>query len=56
MRRLDLDHVAFDPELAAPEQRVVAHVVDVDELAEDDVAVLVLADMQHDDPLLVLLR
>ena len=55
VRRLDLDHIPLDAELAAAEQRVVARVVDVDELAEDDVAVLVLAHVQHDDPLLVLL-
>ena len=44
VRRLDLDHVALDPEAAAAEQRVVAHVLDVDQLAQHQVAVGLLAD------------
>ena len=56
VRRLDLDHVALDPEAAAAEQRVVADVLDVDQLPQHHVAVGLLADRQEDDPLLVLLR
>src|SRR5205814_10049064 len=40
MRRLHLDHVALHAEAAAAEQRVVADVLDVDELAQHHVAVL----------------
>ena len=56
VRRLHLEHVALDPEAAAAEQRVVADVLDVDQLAQHEVAVLLLADGQEDDLLLVLLR
>ena len=56
VRRLDLDHVALDPEPPAAEQRVVADVLDVDQLAQHQVAVVLLADGQEDDALLVLLR
>ena len=55
-RGLHLDHVALDPEAAPPEQRVVADVLDVDQLAEELVAVVLLAHRQDDEPLLVLLR
>ena len=34
--RLHLEHVALDPEAAAPEHRVVADVLDVDELAQHE--------------------
>ena len=56
VRRLDLDHVALDPEAAAAEQRVVADVLDVDQLPQHHVAVGLLADREEDDALLVLLR
>ena len=55
VRRLHLDHVALDAEAAAAEQRVVARVLDVDELAQHEVAVVLLAGREQDDPLLVLL-
>ena len=53
---LDLEHVALDPEAAAAEQGVVADVLDVDQLAEHEIAVLLLAGVQEHDLLLVLLR
>ena len=56
VRRLDLEHVALDPEAPAAEQRVVADVLDVDQLAQHEVAVVLLADREEDDLLLVLLR
>ena len=56
VRGLHLDDVALDAEAAAAEQRVVAGVLDVDQLAEHQVAVLLLADVHEDDALLVLLR
>ena len=56
MRGLDLDDVALHAEPAAAEQRVVAGVLDVDQLAQDEVAVCLLAGGQEDDLLLVLLR
>ena len=49
VRRLDLDHVALDAEAAAAEQRVVADVLDVDQLAQHHVAVGLLADGEEDD-------
>ena len=52
VRRLDLDHVALDAEAAAAEQRVVARVLDVDQLAQHHVAVRLLADGEEDHPLL----
>ena len=55
-RRLHLDHVALDPEATAPEQRVVADVLRVDQLAEELVAVVLLPHRQVDEALLVLLR
>ena len=54
--RLHLDDVALDPEAAAAEQRVVAHVLGVDQLAEQLVAVVLLPDGEVDEALLVLLR
>ena len=56
MRRLDLDDVALDAEAAAAEQCVVARVLDVDQLAQHEIAVRLLADCEEDEPLLVLLR
>ena len=56
VRGLDLDHVALDAEPAAAEQRVVARVLDVDQLAQHEVAVVLLALGEQDDALLVLLR
>ena len=55
VRGLHLDDVALDAEAPAPEQRVVAHVLDVDQLAQHRVPVLLLADLDEDDPLPVLL-
>ena len=46
---LELEHVALDAEPAAAEQRVVADVLDVDQLAQDEVAILLLADGEEDD-------
>ena len=40
VRRLDLDEVALHPEAAAPEHRVVAHVLALDQLAQHLVAVV----------------
>ena len=40
---LHLEDVALDPEAAAAEQRVVADVLDVDQLAQHEVAVVLLA-------------
>ena len=54
--RLHLDHVALDPEAPAAEQGVVAHVLGVDQLPEQLVAVVLLPHRQVDEPLLVLLR
>ena len=54
--RLHLDHVALDPEAAAAEQRVVADVLRVDELAQQLVAVVLLSDGEVDEARLVLLR
>ena len=56
VRGLNLDHVALDAEAPAAEQRVVADVLDVDQLAQHHVAVDLLADGQEDDALLVFLR
>ena len=56
VRRLDLDHVALHAEAAPAEQRVIAHVLDVDQLAKHHVAVRLLADREEHDALLVLLR
>ncbi len=53
--RLHLEHVALHPEAAATEQRVVADVLDVDQLAQHQVAVVLLPDGEEDDALLVLL-
>ncbi len=55
-RRLHLDHVALDAEAAAAEQRVVADVLGVDQLAEQLVAVVLLPHAQVDEAPLVLLR
>ena len=43
VRRLDLDDVALHAEPPSPENRVVAGVLDVDQLAQDEVAVGLLA-------------
>ena len=50
VRRLHLDDVALDAEAAAPEHRVVADVLRVDELAQEQVAVLLGADFEVDHP------
>ena len=55
VRRLDLDHVALDAEAPAAEEGVVARVVDVDQLAEHQVPVGLLADRERHEPALVLL-
>ena len=49
VRRLDLEDVAADPELRASERRVVALVLEVDEVAQDPVAPVVAAPLQLDD-------
>ena len=56
VRGLQLDDVALDAEPPAPEQRVVADVLDVDELPQEQVAVELLPHGEVDDPLLVLRR
>ncbi len=53
---LDLDHVALHAEPPPAEERVVADVLDVDQLPQHQVAVRLLADREEDDALLVLLR
>ena len=55
VRRLNLDHVALDAETPAAEEGVVARVVDVDQLAEHQVPVGLLADGERHEPALVLL-
>ena len=50
VRRLHLDHVALDAELAAAEQRVVADVLDVDQLPQHEVAVVLLAPVRAARP------
>ena len=54
--REDLEGVAADPEGAAGEGHVVAGVLDLDELAQDRVAVALLAHPQPQHPVDVLLR
>ena len=56
VRGLHLDDVAPHAEAPAPEDRVVARVLDVDELAEHDVAVDLEPDAEHHGLLLVLDR
>jgi hypothetical protein len=54
--REDLERVAPDPERAAGERHVVAGVLDLDELTQDRVAVVLLAHLQPQHPVDVLLR
>ena len=54
--REDLEGVAADPEGAAGEGHVVAGVLDLDEPAQDRVAVVLLADLEPEHPVDVLLR
>ena len=54
--REDLEGVAADPERAAGEGHVVAGVLDLDEPAQDRVAVVLLAHLQPQHPVDVLLR
>ena len=56
VRRLDLDDVALHAEAAAPERRVVARVLAVDELAQDEVAVVLLPHLEDQHALAPLLR
>ncbi len=56
VRRLDLDDVAPDSEPAAAEHGVVADVLAVDQLAQDEVAVVLLADVEDQHALAPLLR
>ena len=56
VRRLHLDDVALHAEAAAAEHRVVADVLRVDELAQQQVAVVLGADLEVDHPLAPLLR
>src|SRR5581483_8634985 len=55
VRGLDLDDVSLDAESPPSKQRVVADVLDVDQLAEHEITILLLARVDEDDPLLVLL-
>ena len=54
--REDLEGVAADPEGAAGERHVVAGVLDLDQPAQDRVAVVLLADLEPEHPVDVLLR
>ena len=54
--REDLEGVAADPEGAARERHVVARVLHLDQLAQDAVAVVLLADLEPEHPVDVLLR
>ncbi len=56
VRRLDLDDVALDAEASAAEDRVVPRVLAVDQLAQDEVAVVLLPDLEDQDALAPLLR
>ena len=56
VRRLDLENVALHPEAATAEDRVVADVLRVDQLAQHRVAVVLGADFQVEEPLTPLLR
>ena len=56
VRRLHLDHVALHAEAAAAEHRVVADVLRVDQLPQQQVAVVLGADLDVDHPLAPLLR
>jgi hypothetical protein len=56
VRGLDLEHVALDPEAPAAEHRVVPRVHRVDQLAEDDVAVVLLPHLEDQHALAPLLR
>ena len=56
VRRLDLEDVALHAEAAAAEDRVVADVLRVDQLAQHCVAVVLGSDLQVEEPLAPLLR
>ncbi len=56
VRRLHLDDVALHAEAAAAEHRVVADVLRVDQLAQQEIAVVLGADLDVDHPLAPLLR
>ena len=56
VRRMELDGVAADTELAAAQRRVVALVLHVDELAKDRALVALLTDLRDEELALVLLR
>src|SRR5205807_9762355 len=49
--RLDLDDVAFHAKLAAADERVVADVLRIDQLPQEEVAVMLLADLEPDHAL-----
>src|SRR4029079_19156510 len=51
VRRLDLDDVPLHPEASAPEDRVVADVLALNELREHGVAVVGLPDVEDEDAL-----
>ena len=56
VRRLHLDHVALHAKAAAAEDGVVADVLRVDELAQQEVAVVLCSELDVDHPLAPLLR
>ena len=56
VRRLHLDHVAPHPEAPAPEHGVVADVLAVDQLVQDEVAVVLLPHVEDQHALAPLLR
>ncbi len=56
VRGLHLDDVALDAEAATPEHRVVAHVLRVDQLPQDEVAVVLGAHLEVGHPVAPLLR
>jgi hypothetical protein len=56
VRRLDLEHVALDPEAPAAEHRVVPRVHRVDQLAQDEVAVVLLPHLEDEHALAPFLR
>jgi hypothetical protein len=55
VRRLHLDDVALHPEAASAEHRVVADVLRVDQLSEQEVAIVLLVQLQVDHPVAPLL-
>ena len=56
VRGLDLDNVALDAKAPAAENRVVADVLRVDQLAQEQIAVVLLVQLEVDHPIAPLLR